>query len=88
MGRCYVCGVACEASPTSSGVLPDGTHLHCERKMWASNRRNGFVIALMLLPIALVGFLVGIVFSALRAGFEEGSGIWKTVFGFIQKPRP
>jgi len=71
-----------------SGVYWGNECLTCERKFWASNRTNGFVVMFFLLPISAVGLLAGAIWSALRAGFSEGSGLWSTCMGFIRKKRP
>jgi len=79
--RCYRCG-----HPILE--VEGGKHLACDRAEWSENRTSGWFLAVFLLPFALVGFLAGFVFSALRAGFGEGSGSWKQAWGFIQKPKP
>lgn len=71
-----------------SGMYVGKECLPCERKLWSSNRTNGFVVMLFLLPISAVGMVAGAIWSAIRAGFEEGSGLWSTAMGFIRKKRP
>lgn len=84
MKTCYWCSAALNGELAPQGDI----HLKCARAAWGSNKRNGCVIGFMLLPIALVGFILGCLWSALKAGFEEGAGLWNTVWGFIEKPRP
>lgn len=74
--------------PYCSGLYWGAECLSCERKFWASNRTSGFFMMIFLLPIAAFGLTVGAVWSALKAGFDEGSGLWTTVLGFIRKKRP
>ena len=74
--------------PYCSGLYVGNECLPCERKFWSSNRTSGFLVLLFLLPIAAIGMTAGAVWSALRVGFIEGSGLWSTVMGFIRKKRP
>ena len=72
----------CRGSYVGDECLP------CERKFWASNRTSGWVILFFLFPFAVAGLLIGIIWSGVRAGIEEGSGLWSTAMGFIRKKRP
>ena len=82
--RCFWCSKA-----LSGELLGDAqTHLACERAAWRSNRTNGFIIFVFFLPVAGVGFIAGCLFSAVKAGFSEGLGLWKKMQDFIRKPRP
>jgi hypothetical protein len=60
----------------------------CAIDIWKSNRRNGCVMQIVLFPLAVAGSFLGLIFSGLKAGFDEGKGAWETASKFIRAKRP
>lgn len=60
----------------------------CELEIWRSNKRNGLFMTAILFPLTVVGFFLGLIYSGLKAGFDEGKGAWKVATKFIRAARP
>lgn len=60
----------------------------CAIKNWRADKNGGWIVAILLLPFAFIGFTVGLVFDGLKAGFLEASGAWSKSFAALRKPKP
>lgn len=60
----------------------------CDLEIWRSNRRNGCFMTVILFPLVIAGFFIGLIYSGLKAGFDEGKDAWKISRHFFRAPRP
>lgn len=60
----------------------------CAMRIWKSERVDGCLLIVMMLPFVAVGVLAGGIFSGLRAGFVNGRNLWKESWERFRKPKP
>lgn len=60
----------------------------CAVDSWRSDRNGGWLVAFILFPFALAGFLAGLAWEGLRVGFLEALGCWSKAMAVIRKPAP
>jgi hypothetical protein len=60
----------------------------CDLNEWKAQRSGGWYTLFFLWPLYIVGAFLGFFFSALKAGFSDGSDVWGTSLKFIRRPKP